>query len=351
MEPISKITEPAGPVEEEDDERSLLASFRSQFPAMMHALSKLEAFGALQRGPWQTFQAIAQHWGPQSLEAWPSQETLAAYMRVTSRSVRTWTRELEELGIISIRHEPARLNAGERVYYSLGPMTRAALREQLRIRCITKRFPGPRKNSTLRDPEAISYEVKSKKQEKFSSSHAGTRELEPVAEQEEKLDVDRQTAREALAELVAKKYPRRPTPRVFDATALALATACSSSIEGGHEQKLAALRFAIAGAWTVSDGPPSARFIFGALEHFVDHVERGQGRARALERVAHSPPREAVAKPLELDERAELDDVLGMLASVGMSHNPAPKPDASSHANSSMRTPVPIVDYADTGTQ
>ncbi len=62
---------------------------------------------------------------------------------------------------------------------------------------------------------------------------------------------------------------------------------CTAAIEGDREAKLRAHRDAIDGAFQASkDGPPTARFIWGTLEHFLEHGERGERRARAEERDA-----------------------------------------------------------------
>ena len=61
--------------------------------------------------------------------------------------------------------------------------------------------------------------------------------------------------------------------------------ACASALEGDRGAKMLALRDAIGGAFLASkDGPPTVRFIWGKLEHFFDHVERGRRRRLADER-------------------------------------------------------------------
>jgi hypothetical protein len=61
-----------------------------------------------------------------------------------------------------------------------------------------------------------------------------------------------------------------------------MVAACSSVIDGDGEAKRQAHREAIVGAFLVSkEGPPTVRFVWGKLEHFLDHVERGRRRLRA----------------------------------------------------------------------
>jgi len=91
----------------------------------------------------------------------------------------------------------------------------------------------------------------------------------------------------ALAERIKRKHPKRPSPRWFDRADVEMVAECTRAIEGNREAKLCAHREAIDGAFHASkDGPPTARFIWGKLEHFLDHLERGGRRARAEEREA-----------------------------------------------------------------
>jgi hypothetical protein len=63
---------------------------------------------------------------------------------------------------------------------------------------------------------------------------------------------------------------------------------CAAAIDGDRDVRLQALRDSIIGAFSASkDGPPTSRFIWGKLEHFVEHVERGRRKAQAEERDVH----------------------------------------------------------------
>jgi hypothetical protein len=141
--------------------------------------------------------------------------------------------------------------------------------------------------------------------------------------EEEKIEVtieDREVARAALVERMARKHPERPAPRWFDAGDVAMVAACAAALEGGADEKLIGLRDAISGAFLVSkDGAPTVRFIWEKLDHFLDHVERGRRRRLAQERAAQraaaarerrpQPPEEAVGIPEEA--RAELERLFG----------------------------------------
>jgi hypothetical protein len=137
--------------------------------------------------------------------------------------------------------------------------------------------------------------------EPSSSCNTTPRSAPLAAEQQQQVEVsqeDRDVARRALAERMQRKHPTCPAPRWFDAGELALVAACSTAIEGDGGAKLQAHREAIVGAFSASkDEPPTVRFIWGKLDHFLDHIERGRRKLRAesaarlrSERdVAHAP--------------------------------------------------------------
>ena len=107
---------------------------------------------------------------------------------------------------------------------------------------------------------------------------------------------DRDLARIALGERMTRKHPTRPAPRYFDAGDVTLVAACASALDGDRGEKMLALRDAIGGAFLASkEGPPTVRFIWGKLEHFLDHLERGRRRRLADERLraSHNDPARA----------------------------------------------------------
>ena len=107
----------------------------------------------------------------------------------------------------------------------------------------------------------------------------------PPAEEQQQVEVtedDREIARVALGERMARKHPTRLAPRWFDAGDVAMVAACSSALEGDRGAKLQAHHEAIVGAFCASkNGAPTVRFVWGKLDHFFDHLERGRRKLRA----------------------------------------------------------------------
>jgi len=98
-------------------------------------------------------------------------------------------------------------------------------------------------------------------------------------------------------------FPLRERLRFRDNFGLGLVAACSAAIEGDRDAKLAAHREALSGAFAASkDGPPTVRFTWGTLEHFLDHVERGRRQLRAEE--LERRHRERAASPMPRVHRA-----------------------------------------------
>jgi hypothetical protein len=344
MNPNDEARDRAGP--EREERRRLLRRLVNFTPRELRDLWKLGAFAELDMGPRALLLALVARMNVDTLEAFPSHERLADEIGCSVRSVQTYVATLVELGIIN---EPRVLRVRGVLHYELGPAAYAGVREfvaghassrvvdlvaveriemlerenailrelvasgeaaAVRIRCIPASVAGRRSRT-----ETAASEVNSLSRSQTPSSSSAAREEENSISISEH---DRCAARSALGELHAKKHPARPPRRAFDAAELELVARCSSTIAGDVDAKLEALRFAIAGAWHASNGPPSSRFIFGALEHFEQHVDAGARRARALERRPTSPPREAVARPLEDVEHVELDFALGLIAAAGM---------------------------------
>jgi hypothetical protein len=125
----------------------------------------------------------------------------------------------------------------------------------------------------------------------------------PRPAEEQQIEVtkeDEEIARKALAARMARKHPTRPTPRWFDARELAMVVACVGAVGGDSEAKRLAQSDAIAGAFIASkDGPPTVRFIWEKIDHFLDHVERGRRRRLAEERNARmrAEPERSLPRP------------------------------------------------------
>ncbi len=312
---------PAGPGERDVEVFPLRERlrFRDKFGlALMDLRVRSTAFQALAKGPWALFIAIAVHW-QSNAEAWPSQEALARFSGWSSRAVRDQADTLERGGFIRVRRE-RRGDGSERIFYAPGLVTLAELA------AFVERFPRERAKAPQRDPEEalppspplpidppeassgpppegssmelsdLNFIKPSSCETPTTTSSPTTSPLPPTEEQKsiELTEDDRDVARAALAERMKRKHPTRPAPRWFDAGELAMVAACSSAIVGDREAKLQAHREALDGAYITSkDGPPTARFVWGKLEHFLDHVERGRQKARADARAARmrdAPP-------------------------------------------------------------
>jgi hypothetical protein len=313
---------PAGPGEPQADVFPLRERlrFRDSFGlALLELRARSRSFQGLAKGPWALFIGISVHWQGNA-EAWPSQEALARFSGWSSRAVRDQADALERNGLIRVRRE-RRSDGSERIFYAPGLVTLAALAE------FVERFPRERAKPLRPDapaiapaasptvahppeaaaatpPEGASMEHRDQDQIRTSSCGTGAATPERLASTEEqKVDVtkeDGEIARKALAARMERKHPKRPAPRWFDRGELAMVAACAAALEGDDEAKVLAQRDAISGAFLVSkDGPPTVRFIWEKLDHFLDHVDRGRRRRLADERAARlranpePPPRVA----------------------------------------------------------
>jgi hypothetical protein len=150
----------------------------------------------------------------------------------------------------------------------------------------------------------------------------------PEEQQVEVAKEDVDIARRALSERMAKKHPTRLAPRWFEAGEIAMVAACAAALQGDAEEKMIAQRDAIAGAFLVSkQAPPTVRFIWEKLDHFLDHVERGRRRRLAEERSAPrqaetagalSTPKLATPTPIPGEVLVKLENLFG--AGWGKSH-------------------------------
>jgi hypothetical protein len=292
---------PAGPGEPDDDVFPLRERIRlrDNFGFVLQELRKRgPAFRALAKGPWSVFIAIATHFQLNPV-AWPGQETIAQFSGCTTRAVRFHVAALERGGFLVLRRD-RRVDGGERIFYSPGPVMRrelAAFSEDypkdrakvLNAAAVAAPRAVPTSNHPPEDAagspaERLSMEP-DQDQKEPSSCETASANAETPDEQEEQPTVtkeDREVARWALAERMRRKHPKRPPPRWFDGADIAMVALCTATIQGDRGAKEQAHREAIAGAFCASkDGPPTARFIWEKLEHFLEHVERGQKKLRS----------------------------------------------------------------------
>jgi hypothetical protein len=291
---------PAGPGEPEVDVFPLRERhrFRDNLGLGLRDVRQRPAFATLPRGPWLTFIAIACYW-QSNAEAWPSQETIAGFSGYSSRAVRDYVEALESVGIVRLRRE-RRHNGSERIYYAPGPVTLTELA------AFVERFPNspprttpahppetssatPPEMASGTPPETSSMEPRDQDPE-LSSCANGEARSPPTSVEEEQprvTPVDRELARIALSERIKRKHPKRPPPRWFDRADVEMVAVCAAAVDGDREARLHALRDSIVGAFSASkEGAPTSRFIWGKLEHFLEHVERGRRKAWAEERDA-----------------------------------------------------------------
>jgi hypothetical protein len=267
--------------------------------------------------------------------------------------VRDQADALERTGFIRVRRE-RRLDGSERLFYAPGLVTLAALAD------FVERFPYERTKplraqapmtpptsvrlaaaASVAPPEEASMELRD--QDQIEPSCCGTDDASPMPEtggkQADVSKEDREVARRALAERMARKHPTRRPPRWFDAGEVAMAAACAATIAGGTEAKLVAQRDAIAGAFLVlsKDGPPTVRFIWEKLDHFLDHVDRGRRRRLAQEQAARrvteatTPPRPLPVAPAPMP--AEVSVELGRLFGSGRRKDNASRRPSGVRAN------------------
>jgi len=283
--------------------------FRDSFGhALLDVRARSAPFRRLAKGPWALFIAIAVHW-QSNAEAWPSQAALARFSGWSTRAIRDHTDALEHAGFLRVRRE-RRGDGAERIFYAPGLVTLAALaafvdrfprergawlhrppRDDVAAPVISAALPEA---TAAAPPEAIAEELTDQDPEEPCScglavAAAPTRATLPATEEQQATiaDEDREAARVALSERIRRKHPGRAAPRWFDAGELAMVAACASALDGDRDAKLRGVLDAIAGAFAVSrDGPPTVRFIWGKLDHFLDHVERGRRRRLAVERDA-----------------------------------------------------------------
>jgi hypothetical protein len=315
--------------------------FRDSFGlALLELRARTAPFQGLAKGPWALFIAIAVHWQGNA-EAWPSQEALARFSGWSSRAVRDQADALEGRGFIRIRRE-RRPDGSERIFYAPGLVTLSALayfverfpRERAKSLGVARPAAEPdapptpahpAEASSAAPPEEVSMERIDQDQIEPSSCGAhveAAAAMRPTEEEQGQVTrEDEEVARRALVERMAKKHPTSTAPRWFDAGELAMVSACAAAIEGNVDAKVLAQRDAIAGAFLASkDGPPTVRFIWGKLDHFLDHVERGRRRRLADERAArrspeasehHSGARLAQPTPIPGEVIAELERLFG----------------------------------------
>jgi hypothetical protein len=326
---------PAGPGESDEDvfPVRLRLRLRDNFGFVLQQLrARGSAFRALGKGPWSAFIAIAAHF-QMNAEAWPGQEAIACFSGCSTRAVRYHVAELERSGFLTLRRE-RRAHGGDRIFYRPGPVMLRGLaafdsdfpRDRPTVLKQVRRAASPTQSVTPTHthhpetvagtpPEPVATEPRDQNQIEPSSSCEGA-PAKPTAarlDEEEQPTVskeDREVARWALAERMKRKHPKRPPPRWFDRGDIEMVARCTATVDGDRAAKEQAHREAITGAFCASkDGPPTARFIWDRLEHFLEHVERGRKKLRneaALDALRH-PAEQRIATTRVPRERMSAD--------------------------------------------
>jgi hypothetical protein len=297
---------PAGPGESNDDvfPVRLRLRLRDNFGFVLQQLRARDpAFQALAKGPWSVFIAIAAHF-QMNAEAWPGQEAIASFSGCSTRAVRYHIAQLESGGFLTLRRE-RRADGGDRIYYRPGPLMlrglavfdthfpkdRPKLLKPVRPAALATQSVTPTQTHHPErvagtPAETVAMEPRDQNQIEPSSSCESAVATSAAArlDEEEQPTVskeDREVARWALAERMKRKHPKRAPPRWYDRSDIDMVARCTAAIEGDRAAKEQAQREAIAGAFCASkDGPPTARFIWERLEHFLEHVERGRRKLR-----------------------------------------------------------------------
>jgi hypothetical protein len=295
---------PAGPGEQDHEIFPLKdrLRLRDNFGFITRRIRKRSAFGALAKGPWSVFIAIATHFQLHA-EAWPSQHAIALFSGSSTRAVRNHVAVLECAGVFVLRRE-RRADGSERIFYRPGPTFLAELA------AVVDDFPKDRAKRITRSDrvisnrpptetvagspaETVAMEPKDLNQIKPSSSESAPNAVPPntfatSADEEENFVVtkeDREIARWALCERMKRKHPKQPPPRWFDRNDVEMVALCTAAMGGERDFKKRTHCEAIEAAFRASkDRPPTSRFIWEKLEHFFDHVERGRAIARSAER-------------------------------------------------------------------
>lgn len=297
---------PAGPGESDDDVFPIRyrLRLRDNFGfALQQLRERGSAFRALAKGPWSVFIAIAAHF-QMNAEAWPSQEAIARFSGCSPRAVRYHVADLERGGFLTLRRE-RRADGSERIFYSAGPVMlrelaafdadypkdRPKVLKPVRAavppsRSVTPTQNHPPERVAATPAETVAMEPRDQNQMEPSScceSAPATPAAARLHEEEQPIvsKEDREVARWALAERMKRKHPKSPPPRWFDRSDIEMVARCTAAIEGDRAAKEQTQREAIAGAFCASkDRPPTARFVWEKLEHFLEHVERGRRKVR-----------------------------------------------------------------------
>jgi len=302
--------------------------------ALLFMREHVPALRSLERGPWACLQAIAPHWQGGRSDAFPGQERLALLTGYDARSIRDFTKQLEACGVLNLVR--LKLSDGTaRLHYQPGPALLAAV-DQFDARYSDER---PKPGETAPNGRAAARSVRARPLAVGDDGHRGRRPPEMVSgggaaatsgelpdprdqknasfclatEPEagasndepspQPSELDRNVAREVLGALRERRFGRRVG--LFDTKVVAMVAACVSAVGGDREAKLRAQMDAIQHAFAVSRGTPTPSFVWGSIDHFLDHETQGRGARVEAERALARQARAAEAERLRARELAQ----------------------------------------------
>jgi hypothetical protein len=288
--------------------------------ALLFMREHVPALRDLERGPWAILQAIAAHWQGSRIDAFPGQERLSMLCGYDARSVRNFPKRLQACKVLKVLR--VKLPDGTaRLHYEPGPSLLAAV-DQFHSRYSDARAPTKeaaskggevrrmrakplamedglrrgcrriadcpeaRDSALLPEPPAtisgggaatVSGELPDLRDQKNTSFCLSDGPEGLASSEVPKLDaseLDRDIAREALGTLRERRFGRRV--KLFESNVVAMVTACVSAIAGDRETKLRAQLDAIEHAFRKSRGAPTPSYIWGNIDHFLEHEAGGR---------------------------------------------------------------------------
>ena len=226
----------------------------------------------LARREWSVFVAVACHWRGHA-HAWPSHATIAAFAGYTARVVPAAVAALETRGLLSVRRRLG-TDGLRRMAYAPGLALLRALEELA--------SGVPELAAEPAELPADATELASVALERASGIDRNGLPLnKPRRRTGDLVVVDppddaREIALDALAAYFRRRHPGMAPVRTFDAQDVDAVARCAGSVTGDREAKLRALLDSVEGAFLASPRPPTVRFVWGRIEHFLVHAERGR---------------------------------------------------------------------------
>lgn len=285
---------------------------------------------------------------------YPSQATIGRSAGYTSRTVRSALVDLRRARFVVTwierrddgTHGTLRYAWGPAAHEAFGHVARRYPRRPLEARA--KPLPRQEMPPAPQIPACPPAEIRSSSPAEMGSTDPDQNSVnsflcettpEAVEAPEQKAEVlisseDRATAREILTHYARRRHPKRSPPSSFDPDVVDLVALRAAQTEGDQPAKFEALRAAVVGAFVISrERPPTIRYVFGAQEHFLAHVDRGrakaEGDARAARRRAEGasttprPTTTTASPPRPADTRTP--EVMAWLATFLADEPPPPR--------------------------